>query len=319
MNRGFTYILAVPVFFVMVFFTLQLNYVNEEQRLFEEYTLAYAVDYATDAAAQELLETADIGVDYQDWGRINIDPNTALTTFKTMMLMSYDYPLTDKAFTMIEMGYMPVFCVASYDGYYMYTVEKDEESGYHLQGSNKIPYGYQDGDTYYALNLGMDNCRKLSGGKLTINKLAEEGISSADVLFQVNSQVSDDLAYAYQEYQENVSPSGHLSTIYIPQGLTTMTSVNAIDGPTVISIIDDWDINTTHKVDAFSIGGAKLEPQRMVAGYIDKTTGQKLYAYADLLPKWSGDDDYELDITKLFTDVVSAAQDGYYYDPVYMG
>lgn len=325
MNRGFGFILAIPIFFIAVFFVLQAQYIQEEQRLYEEYLVNYAIDYATEAAAQELLEQAHIGTDYQDWGRINTDPETAKTTFETMMLLSYNFPMTEKSYAMMESSYMPIFCVAAYDGYYVYTEQENGDNDWALQGTNKIPYGLQkDAETYLALNLGLDNCRKLSNGKLTIEQIADNGLSGDDVLYHINAAVADDLTYRYQEYlhsravQKN-DPRVENNIIYLPMGLTTMTQVNAIEGPTVISLIDNWDLNTTHEVSAFSIGGAKLEPARMVAGYTDKVTGQKWYAYADLLPAFDPDSPYELDIDNMFTSVTEAAKAGYYYDPVYMG
>ena len=327
MNRGFGFILAVPVFFVAVFFLLQVQHIQEEQRLYEEYIINFAVDYATEASAQELLEQAHIGTDYQDWGRINTDPETAKTTFETMMLLSYGFPMTEKSYDMLESGYMPIFSVAAYDGYYVYEAVQNENGYYSLQGTNKIPYSMEKGGAYYALNLGLDNCRMLKAGKLTVEQLADHSISGKDVLFHVNSTVADDLTYRFQQYlhkraREKNDPRTDNNAIYLPMGLTTMTKVNAIEGPTVISLIDNWDLNTTHEVSAFSIGGAKLEPARMVAGYtvVDERHGpQKWYCYADLLPGYGTDAFEDLGIDNLFTSVEAAAEAGYYYDSYYMG
>lgn len=323
MNRGFGFILAVPVFFIAIFFALQVNSIQQEQELYEEYIINYAIDYATDAAAQELLEQANLGTDYQDWGRINLDPETAKTTFETVMLLSYGFPMTEKSYDMMEANYMPIFCVAGYDGYYVYEEQKTDKNFYELQGAHKIPYSLQKGTNYYALNLGMDNCRKLSNGHLTVAQLYDEGITKRDALYSINSIVSDDLTYRFQQYQhrkayEKNDPRIDTNIIYLPMGLTTMTKVNAIEGPTVISLIDEWDLNTTHAVSAFSIGGAKLEPARMVAGYHDKVTGEKWYCYADLLPGFGTDDFEKLAIDNMFTSVNAAAEAGYYYDPFYM-
>lgn len=175
--------------------------------------------------------------------------------------------------------------------------------------------------TYYSLNLGLDNCRKLYNGRLTINDLATEGISKAEVLMQINGQLSDKLAYDFQEYQraraynEN-SFAFNRAAVYIPQGLTTMANVSSVNGPTVIAFIDGWDLSTTHSVNAFSIGGAKIELQRMVAGY--SYNGALYYAYADLLPGYEEGVEYPVEILKLFTSVTEAAQAGYHYDSKYM-
>lgn len=321
MNRGFGFLLAVPIFFIAIFFILETNYIQQETMNFEEYVLNQEVDYAVDAAAQELLEVVDIGTDYQDWGRVSVDPETALNTFQSMMLLSYDFPLTEKSYEMLSTNYIPIFCVAAYDGYYLYELQRTGDNTYYLQGTNKLPYGYEKNGAYYALNLGLDNCRKLYNGRLTIEDLAKEGISKSEVLMQINGQLSDKLTYDFQEYQraraynENSFVLNRVA-VYIPQGLTTMTNVSAVEGPTVMAFIDGWDLNTTHSVDAFSIGGAKLEPQRMVAGYT--SGGVQYYAYADLLPGYEEGVEYPVDIIKLFTTVTEAAKAGYHYDPKYM-
>ncbi len=331
MNRGFGFILAVPIFFIMVFASLQFQYVNEEQQAFEEYVLVQQVDYATDAAAAELLEQAHIGTDYQDWGRINTDPDVALRAFESVMLVNYDFPLTEKSYDMISSNYLPLFCVAGYDGYYVYELMPNNESvpGWYLRGSHKFPYSYQgtapddEGnltDAYYALNLGLDNCRQLVAGTYAIKSLEECKISKDRALFEINSRVSDDLTYRLQEYEtkrgEDERDVLEYREVYFPAKLTTMSQVNAIQGPTVIAMVDQWDIDTTHAISAFSIGGAKLEPSRMVAGYV--SNGIKYYAYSDLLPEDEIGPDKELDITELFSSVDEAAAAGYHYDTLYM-
>ena len=323
MNRGFGFILAIPVFFIAVMFLLEVQYIQEEQRLYEEYVVNFAIDYATEAAAQELLEQTDLGVDYQDWGRINVDPNAAKDTFEAVMLLSYNFPLTQKAHEMLESSYLPLFCVAAYDGYYVYELDKNDKSLYNLWSTHKIPYGMErDDGAYFAFNLGLENLRKLDNGHLTIERVDANGFGPNDVLYYINSVVSDDLTWRFQEYlhqhaYDKNNPFVENNIIYLPMSLTRMTSVNAIKGPTVFALIDNWDLNTTHEVSAFSIGGAVLEPARMVAGYT--INGQRWYCYADLLPEYGTPAFNSLNIDNLFVSVTEAAKAGYYYDPVYMG
>lgn len=313
MNRGFGFLLAVPIFIAAIMLVAITTYVKTEQQEFEEYCLSYAVDYATDAAAMELTEGAHLGLDYQDWGRVQVDPDSALRVFETVMLSTYDYPLTDKAFESLASNYMPLFCVAAYDGYYIYSQEKDSSGSWHLTPTQKIPYSYTVGNKFYALNLGLSNCRKLVNGKLTLEQLNAEGISTKEVLYQINSQVSDDLMYRYQRYQtENTIAHIDLgATFYIPQGLTTMTQVNAIEGPTVLALIDNWDVGTLKELSSFSIGGARIEPTRQVACYTD-TSGNKWYAYADMVPG-------SIKLDDVVPGPVQAASKGYHYDFEIMG
>lgn len=310
MNRGFGFILSVPILFIAILLMLLVHNVQQEQMQLEEYVLKFAIDYSTDAAVEEMLSMSHLGQDYADQGRTNADPEVALTTFINLMCMNYDLPLTEKSKMQIESGYIPVFCVAAYNGYYMYTPTEDSEGGWYLQGAQKIPYAYEVGDKYYALNTGGDSVHLLQDGHLTKETIQSQGISKDEIYRQINSIVSDALMY---QFQETTGRSGEF--IYIPSDLTTFKQVNPITGPTVISFIDGWDFKSGHAISAFSVGGAQLETARMVAVYeginSDGTT-TKLYAYADLLPEGTH-------IIDMFTSVEEAARNGYYYDPVYMG
>jgi len=133
MNRGFGFLLAIPIFFIAVVTVLQVQFVKQEEMQLEEYILTFAIDYSTDAAVEEMLNMAHLGQDYADQARTNADPEVALSTFLNLMCVNYGLPLTDSAKLQIESGYMPVFCVATYNGYYMYTPTKDLEDGWYLQ------------------------------------------------------------------------------------------------------------------------------------------------------------------------------------------
>lgn len=310
MNKWFGFLLAVPIFFICFCTVAQIHSVKQEEMQLEEYVMTFAIDYSTEAAVEEMLNMSHLGQDYADLARTNMDPEVALETFINLMCMNYDLPLTDKAKMQIESGYMPVFCVATYNGYYMYTQQMDVNDSVYLQGSVKMPYALQKGDKYYALNLGAQNAYMLQGGQLTRVMLDTQGISPEEVYRQINSQVSDDLMYRFQQTTGRES-----EFIYIPSNMTTIKQTNAIKGPTVMAFIDGWDFKSNHAVSAFSIGGARVENARMVAGYEvvnDDGTTTKMYAYADLLPEGAH-------ILEMFTSVHEAARNGYYYDPVYMG
>lgn len=302
----------MPLFFACLIIGYIIQNLKTEDMNFTEYVLALQVDYATDAATAELLEQADLGTDYQDWGRVIVDPDTALDVFTKVMCINYDWPMTDKAMLRMQTSYFPVFCVAAYDGYYIYQRHEAGNGEYYLDSTPKIPYVYTDdvNKKYYALNLGYEYVHMLYNGSLTREIMANQGISVKTAQMQVNSQVSDDLMYRYQ--QVSIAGNNNVNAVYIPMGLTTMTAVNAIEGPSVIAIVDDWDVQSIKPVDAFSIGGARLEPSRMVAGY-QRTDGLFYYCYADLLP-----DGFVNELTNLFTSVTEAAKNGYYCDPYLM-
>lgn len=181
MNRGFGFILSVPILFIAILLMLLVHNVQQEQMQLEEYVLKFAIDYSTDAAVEEMLSMSHLGQDYADQGRTNADPEVALTTFINLMCVNYDLPLTEKSKMQIESGYISVFCVAAYNGYYMYTPTEDSEGGWYLQGSQKIPYAYEVGDKYYALNTGGDSVHLLQDGHLTKETIQSQGISKDEI------------------------------------------------------------------------------------------------------------------------------------------
>jgi hypothetical protein len=165
-------------------------------------------------------------------------------------------------------------------------------------------------DKYYALNLGAENALLLQDGNLSSVFLADEGISREEVYKQINSRISDDLMYKFQE-----STGRDSEFVYLPADMTTIKQVNPIKGPTVLAFLDGWDFKSSHAISAFSIGGARIETARMVAGYEAVNpdgSHTKLYAYSDLLPAGAP-------VEEMFTSVQEAAKAGYYYDSVYMG
>lgn len=309
MNRAFAAILTAPIVFIAFTLIALGTMLHTEDVKMDEYIMSFAIDYSTDAAVAEMLETPHLGQDYGDEGKVNSDPGVALTSFVNFMCMNYNLPLTENAKMQVEDSYIPIFCVATYDGYYIYEQRMGEDGGVYMQSSLKMPYTYNVGDKYYALNLGLDNALRFYNGHLTKVLLKDEGISADDVYSQVNTKVSDDLMYDFQK----TTGRGH-EFLYLPNKLSTMTKVNPIKGPSVLAFIDKWDVGTTHKLTSFSIGGARIEKARMVAGYTGENkdgTKIKLYCYADLLPKGAP-------IEEMFTTVEGAAKAGYYWDPVYM-
>lgn len=311
MNRGFVFLLTVPILFLAMSFLLLVQTIQQEERQLEEYVLTFALDYATEAATEEMTNMAHLGQDYQEDGKTYVDPDVALDTFLTLMCMNYDLPLTDTAKLQIESSYLPVFCVAAYDGYYLYTQCSDGEGGVRLYSDPKKPYSYAEGSKCYAFTLSEDYTYVLEGGSLTRKTLSDCGLNRAGVNRIINSSVSDAVTYAFQ-----VATGRTGDFVYLPSALTTFKQVNPITGPSVIALVEGWDVGTAGTLSAYSIGGARVETTRMVAGYrVLNPDGSStlLYAYADVLPSTFDTDT----IIEMFTTTDEAATAGYYCDLVY--
>jgi hypothetical protein len=316
---------------------------NDELERLEQFRLTKSINYAVDAAVDEMINTGDLGMDYVDIKKMTVDPRVALDTFISVFLLNYDLYYSDRSIVPQNLGtvygddnkntvlyqYLPVFIVAVYDGFYVFEESKLTTTGgvgllkqgiedgvsYPFVATPKLPYTYRDsynGDLY-ALNLGLENCIKLSNGSMTKVDLpftCENGTKVFDVTenkVYINQRVSDEMMYRLDKHFEG----GFTSNFYIPYEMTTITSVNAIEGPTVLALLRDVDLTTRYKLSSFAIGGSEVENQRMIAAY--NRDGKDRYAYHDLLP--AGFTSY---VIEMFTTPMEAAEAGYYHDELYM-
>ena len=113
----------------MLFLTYTQFFKLENQAL-EDWRLKQVVNNCTDSAIEELLEASDLGMDYADWGRFNADPDLALDDYLTTFLLNYNMPITESNKEVVKTNFIKAFCVAGYDGYYIYDHRRtiDEKS-----------------------------------------------------------------------------------------------------------------------------------------------------------------------------------------------
>lgn len=319
MSKAFSILLLLPLWFLAVIYLCGFVFFQNEIRALDDWRLKQVVNNCTDSAIEQLLEASDLGMDYADWGNFNADPELALDDFVDTFLLNYNLPLTDDNREMVKINYIQTFCVAAYDGYYIYDHRKTADDGaLELVGSPKIPYLWRDTSkpgryVTYALNMGYDKVYKLTDATIT---RADSPLPKAEVMKVINNRISDDLRERVDRAYEN----GWLQTVYIPSGLTTISSTNPIQSPTVLAFLDNVDIDSVTKVNAFGIGGSRAKVARPVSAYKRKNniTGEwvKYYAYSDLLPEGINDD--QSLIEEVYMSPEEAAKAGYHHDPLYM-
>lgn len=319
MSRAFSILILLPLWFLAVIYLCGFVFFQNEIRALDDWRLKQVVNNCTDSAIEQLLEASDLGMDYADWGNFNADPELALDDFVDTFLLNYNLPLTDDNREMVKINYIQAFCVAAYDGYYIYDHRKTADDGaLELVGSPKIPYLWRDTSkpgryVTYALNMGYDKVYKLTDATIT---RADSPLPKSEVMKVINNRISDDLRERVDRAYEN----GWLQTVYIPSGLTTISSTNPIQSPTVLAFLDNVDIDSVTKVNAFGIGGSRAKVARPVSAYKRKNniTGEwvKYYAYSDLLPEGINDD--QSLIEEVYMSPEEAAKAGYHHDPLYM-
>lgn len=315
MSRIFGIFLFIPLYFLAMLSLYSVTLMNYENQSVEEFRLRKAVNYAIDAATAEMLETGDLGMDYANWGKITVNPGLASEAFANSFCINYGMQTNQQNRDLVQMAYTKLFVVCAYDGYYVYSPKKVSEDGtYKFTSTPKLPYSYHKGNNTYALNLGLVDCWRFSSNR----KLAKvkSPLSEKETLSQINRHISDDFAYRLDQQYEH----GWSKSLYIPYEVTTVSSTNSIDRPSVLAFIDDVDIVSAKSISAFGVGGAHVTQNRSVAAY--KRNGKKYYSYADLLPKdmytATNPDGKKTFIEEMYMTCQEAAEAGYYHDTLYM-
>lgn len=276
MSRVFSVLLIVPLFFILVVFVSAHIILQADFNEFEEYRLEVTNNYCTDAAVGEMLYSDDLDQDYTNTDKVTVNPDVARDTFLTLFAVNYDLPLTRENLKSLSAQYLDLMIVVGYDGYYVY-----ENTGHYNQDENgnrydavsypKIPFTYKSGSSVYSLDLGFEKALELT--QSGINEV-NTPLSKDMTLSVINQAINSEINYRLSNRA--------LKTVNIPVEMTTVGSVNNnIENVSVLAFINNVDLNTTKRLNAFSIGGAKIEQTRFVACYM--RNGPK-YCYVDLIP-----------------------------------
>lgn len=288
-------------------------YIQKDVQEFEQLRLSYAVDYASDAAVLQVLQSKDLSMDYSDESYLRANPQQALDTFVDVLLFNYGMIPSDVNRAHVRMNFLPTFTVALFDGYYMAIprLYKDDPANgrtWDLVFGPKLPYTYESGSSSYALNMGGDYSLKMSGNLLSKPMGFPPGITSKEQIHrEISNIVSRDVSYNINKFNED-NPHW-ANTFYIPSGLTTLTGVNPIEGPSVLAIVQNVDFSTSTPISAFSVAGSKIQNARAVGAYV--RNGKNYYCYTDKLPS-------TITIIDVFETVHDAAKAGYEHDMRYM-
>lgn len=302
MGKVFAPFLVVPIYFLAMFSLIFLAIVDNEMFQFENRKLQISLNYATTAGACEMLETSDLGMDYVDTNEFYVNPQLALDAFTVTMLLNYDMGVTEYEQVALQQESVPIFCVASYDGYYLYTNQRiNKEGDWELRSFPKRPYTYRAGDNLYALNLGFEKAMCLNS-KGTLSRV-DNPLDKAETMRVINANISDNLLWEL----DNATEHGSIRTVYIPNSMTTIRQTNPVEAPSVLAFVDNLGTVSWKKVNAFSIGGTMITQARNVVCYYRNDT--PYYCYADKLPE-----SYKEYIVDTYTSPQLAAREGWYYD-----
>lgn len=287
------------------------DYVNDYMNKFEEKRLKIVVNYATDAAVQEMKnQSANLGQDYENLSKLNVDPIVAMDTFSTILCKNYGVPLNSTNQQNIMTEYCPVFLVATYDGCYVANKEKINSSGVvNYIFSNKVPYIGVNTDTngnelIYSYNMSLDYAIKVDNNG-NIYKTYDLPINKSKQLNIINSKISDILNENLVKYA-STEPKGK---IYVPFDTKLIKSTNAVKNTSVIAYIDNFDLcGYGYDLQSFGIGGSEIKQKKVVVGFEIEIDGKfkKYYTYSDTVPD-------KCNVIEVFNSPEDAAGNGYYF------
>lgn len=309
----FQSILSVFSIFLLAWcFVHFTTYYEEAGREFREHDLDASVNYAVDAAVEEMLiSTVDLKLDYADFEYVSVDPEIALQTYCEVLLDNLGYAVTDENIQMIKANNTPAFIVCAYDGYYVGQPTRITDVGtYDLLFSEKKPYMYYDeaNDVVYSLNLGGKDCKAIRNGVITKEKVP---LSSEDCWQKINAQVTADFMKAV--YDNNRGQVDMLSNIIVPGEQTIVSRTNPVKTPTVFAYVNNLYLAPGKPIESFAIGGARLSHTDFVGGYSRTVDGVTRKYYCPTRLKPAG-----ITFDKIFEKPEYAAQEGYYCDVRYM-
>ena len=314
MSKFFSLLLIIPLFFLLIVFFAGSTIMKADFQEFEEYRLQKTNNYATDAAVEEMLYADNLDQDYSDMSKVTLNPELARDTYLRVLASTYDIPMTKESLDSLSAQYMDLMIVCVYDGYYIISNEPtiDESTGhteYTAIPSIKYPYYYSDprDSGVYSLDLGFEKALYLSPTGLQEVDTPLSKNKTLSVINQlINKEINSRLMYKVQ--------NGLIKAIDIPVTATTVGSVNNnIENVSVISFLNGVNFTTQHELNAFSIGGAKIDKTRMVACY--RRNGKKYYAYTDLIPSSVAvPDNIRTWADYVVTSIEEAAEMGYYCD-----
>lgn len=261
----------------------------------------YVINYATDSAVASLTEdSSDLGLDYEAYESVSVNPQVALETFLEVVCHNYDLPVNDSGFNVIKNRSLSMFAVVTYDGFYVAKQSLiNGQGGHDLIFSMKQPYSYIDANgDYYALNLGHKDAKLFKDSSIM---KVDAPISEADQKAVINRRVTEALAEAVTEGSEDKAKG----SFYLPTEITAINTTNPIDGITVLAYMDAIDVGRGYNSNVFSIGGSRIDRAVYYAGYT--SNGWKCYRRADKLTD-------DITVQAIFNNSVEAAEAGYYFD-----
>lgn len=324
-SLSFPLIILIECIVFVNFFQWQQQSVYE----FEQRQQDIQVNYSCDAAVQEMLANGThLDTDYATWRDMVLEPELALDTYLAVLIRNLGWADTAKNREDLIETSVPFFCVAVYDGYYMFMRQHEERTEtlkngqnvtntvYEMRWTPKLPYSeleeYPAGSNkykYYFYNLGTAfyGTYTEQGNLLKYNNAL---ISSGDgygTLARSKAVVNGRLTEACNSAMFTGLEGDVQTQWYLPSTFSEWSNSNPVESPSVLTYMSNPTQHTQYETVTFGIGGAKVDDAQFCICYTKN--GEKLYTWADNRDKLIG-----VKIERVTTTPKEAAEAGYFFD-----
>lgn len=344
MNKVLNVTLFVPLLYVTFFIIYWAQIYQNEMISLDEFILEKQVNYAADAAVEEILNTGNLDQDYHNLDKsdptlealdtsaiIAVEPSLAVEEFASMLCANFNMLPTEYNINVVKSKYIRALLVCAYDGVYTYWRQESSKGVYDFMGTPKIPYFYTENEgksnqKQYCINLGYDYgySDAMKSGDYSLKKYSKIEVNKDLQRTAINNQVAELLNWALYQSYSNGTGSG--KTYQIPALGSEIQGQQPVNNITVLGVVEGKATSSATSITAECIGGARVTSADRVIGY--KFSKKRVsdgswvdfnqYFYATtstwekLGPGLKNMYEWSTDSAKSFNSVFEAASSGYY-------
>lgn len=315
MSKHFGVFLFVPIISIMFFLIYFIIFWQEEQVAYSDFITQKQINYAADAAVEEMLYTGHLGTDYATTYK-NVQPDLGMNEFCTVMLESLNMPTTDKDITWYQSHHLKSLIVCAYDGLFVYD-EKEYSTGEHaFVATPKIPYFYTDeSGRQFTLNFGLQQgySDAVVNGSYTVKAI--DDLPSYITEDQKYACINDTVSYYLAESIGRAYGGHYNKNVQLPAFASEISGGQPIKNISLIGIVETPNMNKKRPNLCMAIGGARITDVDPIIGF--ELNGVKYYGKQSRIKET-----VPLDVmtgnVKPFNSEYDAAKDGYNcYLPAY--
>lgn len=328
MTKHFHVILWVPLLFCALFLVFWIELFVNEVVEFEHFVLEKQLNYATDSAVEAMLVSSDLDPDYAAANFQRVDPELAAKDLAHTMCLDFGFLPTDTTMQKVLNDNFKVIVVAGFDGYYYYSLQhSDSEGGYTLVQSPKIPYYYTDSSNrQFCLTLdpSYGYYGELTGTGFTLHNRDYYPASVRPSKEIQSAAINDAIAETINWALYNGMHDGKTQAVKVPNTAENMRSLQIVDSPTVICVIEGLRSAFSTSIIADGFAGSKIVNNDNVVAYtilqgatveyngstVSLPAG-KWYAYSSWWNEHLPSDTAFFTDSKLFNTAYEAATEGY--------